>query len=95
MICTNCGTTDCFDTHMIDGAWIALCDDCHAEELRIEAEAERLAVKRGCDWRELIIDRAQSSREVVNKLVAHDQNCACTVRKPMKAAAAFATQEIA
>lgn len=95
MTCTNCDTTDCFDTHMVDGAWTPLCDDCYAEELRIEAEAERLAVKRGCDWRELIIDRAQSAREVVNKLTAHDQTCNCTVRKPMTTAAAVATQEVA
>jgi hypothetical protein len=77
--CTNCETTRGYlNTIWInDSAFpVLLCEDCAEEVHRIEAEADRLAaLQSSCDRRALLIDRAQTTGELVNLLRAHDMEC--------------------
>lgn len=78
--CHNCGAKASDGTWLtpvalhgaiLDNAWA--CDDCMAEEARLEAEGGALALLPSCDERQRIIDRAESVAQLVNQLRAHDQ----------------------
>ena len=73
-VCQNCGTgrgpieqiwTD-------DGTKPLLCEDCAAEVRRLEKRADELAAAPGCPHRQQIVDTAESTAELVNRLLAHD-----------------------
>jgi hypothetical protein len=87
--CANCQSPDSItnpvETHMIEGAWTPLCDECMEERQRIERKADELAALPSCDYRAMIIDREQSAAVLVNALRAHDLSCSCTIRKPIVA----------
>jgi len=74
--CFNCNAKDSIEnpveSHLIEGKWLPLCDECYGEELRIESEADRLSALPSCDRRAMIIDRAETTRQLVNELRAHD-----------------------
>jgi hypothetical protein len=75
--CFNCETKN--DWYLmseveVDGQTVTVCDDCREEMERIDSEADRLTALPSCDYRAMIIDRAQTSRQLVNELRAHDMN---------------------
>lgn len=78
--CTNCETTRGYlNTIWIDDKPfpVLLCEECAEEVRRIEAEADALAaLQTTCDRRAMLIDRAESTAELVNLLRAHDTECA-------------------
>jgi hypothetical protein len=85
--CFNCKTTPALAD--LNDYWpddqpkpIRLCDDCMKEQQRVEAEADQLAALPSCDFRQMLIDRAETVGQLVNLLKAHDQaecfSCAST-----------------
>lgn len=89
--CANCGRTDQILSDVItcDGRSELLCDECVEEDRKLEAEAIAL-VDTGllCEEREQLIEKAQSTTELVNRVKYHDMTCAAcsSVRKPAESA---------
>ena len=81
--CENCGTTEGTIEQIWtdDGRKPLLCDDCAGEVRRLEKLADELAALPSCDLRQQIIDTAESTGELVNRLRGHDlaqcAACAC------------------
>jgi len=76
--CYNCNATAAHGTwlseYMLpDGTEVLACDDCIVERERMEREGNEMAAKPSCEERQRIIDRAQSTAQLVNALRAHDQ----------------------
>jgi hypothetical protein len=84
--CENCQTTSgCIETVFTDdGRKPLLCEDCADELRRVERLADELAAKPSCEFRQAIIDRAETTEGLVNALRAHDLvqciACASTAR---------------
>jgi hypothetical protein len=85
--CKNCGT--CHDRYLlheyltVDGQTLTLCDECCAEERRIEALAVALAALPGCEDRQRIVDACHTAPVLVNRLRGHDlaQCAACAATR--------------
>lgn len=79
--CQNCGTTEGFIERIWtdDGTKPWLCEDCAEEVRRLEKLADELAAAPSCQERERILDTAETTAELVNRLRAHDmaQCAAC------------------
>jgi hypothetical protein len=73
--CENCGTTRGFidECWTDDGRKPMLCEDCTSEVRRMEVLADELAAKPSCEARQALIDKAQSTEQLVNVLRGHDQ----------------------
>ena len=88
--CENCGTTEGAVEQIWteDGRKPRLCEDCAAEVRRLEKLADELAALPSCDVRQRIIDTAESTGELVNRLRGHDLTpcAACTHCASRKAA---------
>lgn len=85
--CENCGTSG---GHIVeiwtdDGTRAWLCEDCAEEVRRLERVAEELAAMAGCEVRDGIVERAETTAGLVNCLRAHDMAecsvCAVVRRK--------------
>ena len=72
--CENCGTTEGFIERIWtdDGTKPWLCEDCAGEVRRLEKLADELAAAPSCQEREQILDTAETTAELVNRLRAHD-----------------------
>ena len=72
--CENCGTTEGFIERIWtdDGTKPWLCEDCGGEVRRLEKLADELAAAPSCQQRERILDTAEITAELVNRLRAHD-----------------------
>lgn len=85
LACANCDSTrgpiETIQTD--DGQWLRLCGDCASAERDMEAKADGLCKLPACDARQQIIDGAETTRGLLNALVAHDQACSCATRKPV------------
>jgi hypothetical protein len=99
--CYNCGETRCaltpvaINCAILDNAWS--CDECMEEEARLQDEALELArYGECCKARDRIVNTAQSTRELVNALKAHDQaGCiACNVGKCDDCEASFPQSDL-
>ena len=57
-----------------------LCEDCAEEVRRLEKVADELTAMGGCEERQAMVDRAETTGGLVNRLRAHDMSpCnACT-----------------
>ena len=81
--CENCGMTEGTIEQIWtdDGRKPRLCEDCAAEVRRLEKLADELAALPSCEARQEIIDTAESTGGLVNRLRAHDMAqcaaCAC------------------
>jgi hypothetical protein len=86
--CENCGSTrgDIGTIFTDDGRKPMLCEDCRDEVRRLEAKADFLAAKPGCEERQGIIEKAETTEWLVNTLECHDitcrQCCPSVLRKP-------------
>ncbi len=76
--CDGCARRDAalFDFSTDDGHNLRMCNECCAEERRIELRADELAALPSCDRRAMLIDLADTTRGLVNTLQAHDVSCA-------------------
>lgn len=84
--CANCGQTGDFsEVWTDDGRRLELCDDCAAEERRMERLADQLAALPSCETRQRIIESAATTAGLVNALRAHDlarcASCCCDMRE--------------
>jgi hypothetical protein len=72
--CQNCGVTHGYlaEVWTDDGTKPLLCDDCAQEVRRLEKLADELAAASGCQDRQQILDTAETTAELVNRLRAHD-----------------------
>jgi protein-arginine kinase activator protein McsA len=90
--CTNCKTTQgLIETHITNEGWVYLCDDCAAEDQRMEVLAEQLAASPSCEARQRLMDTAETTGDLVNRLRAHDQT-ACNMCSFLKEAGITAGQ---
>ncbi len=73
--CQNCkATSDLYDYWPDDQPKsVLLCNDCCEAQAAVEAEANTLAALPSCDYRAMLIDRAETVQQLVNVLKAHDQ----------------------
>jgi hypothetical protein len=86
--CENCGTTrgDIGTIFTDDGRKPMLCEDCRDEVRRVEAKAEALLAKPGCEDRERLVETADTTESLVNRLEHHDMTCpTCCPAVPKKA----------
>jgi hypothetical protein len=88
--CQNCGTT-CGYIERIwtdEGTKPLLCEDCAEEVRRLERLADELASAPCCEQRQQILDTAETTAELVNRLRAHDmaQCGACALARASAAA---------
>lgn len=87
--CYNCGAKSSDGTWLsefctYEGTEVLACDECIAEERRIEAEGDRLAALPSCEERQRIIDHSETVQVLVNALKAHDQTgCADCAAVPV------------
>src|SRR5580658_8937573 len=60
-----------------------LCEDCAEEVRHLEEVADELTAMGGCEERQAMVDRAETTGGLVNRLRAHDMSpCnACTARR--------------
>lgn len=71
--CGNCGETGFLvEIWTDDGRRLLLCDDCAAEERRVETLADQLAAMPSCETRRQLIEDANTTAGLVNALRAHD-----------------------
>jgi hypothetical protein len=79
--CENCGITEGFIERIWtdDGTKPLLCEDCAEEVHRLEKLADEWATWPSCQEREQILDTAETTAGLVNRLRAHDmaQCAAC------------------
>jgi hypothetical protein len=73
--CHHCGTTCGYieEIWTDDGGKPLLCEDCAGEVGRLEKLADELAAAPSCPEREQILDTAETTTELVNRLRAHDR----------------------
>jgi hypothetical protein len=88
--CENCGTTEGFIERIWtdDGTKPWLCEDCAGEVRRLEKLADEWATLPSCQEREQILDAAETTAGLVNRLRAHDmaQCAACASARARVAA---------
>ena len=88
--CENCGATEGFIERIWtdDGAKPLLCEDCAEEVRRLEKLADEWAMLPSCQEREQILDTAETTAGLVNRLRAHDmaQCAACASARARVAA---------
>jgi hypothetical protein len=80
--CFNCETTENLNDYWPDDQpkAVLLCEDCMAEQQRIERLANDLAKLPSCDYRLMLMDKAETVQQLVNVLRAHDMtSCASCV----------------
>lgn len=72
--CENCGTTGGYIVEIWtdDGTRPLLCEDCAEEVRRLEQLADALAMIPGCEERHRIVERAETTAGLVNRLRGHD-----------------------
>jgi protein-arginine kinase activator protein McsA len=80
-VCENCGTSRGHIEQIWtdDGTKPLLCEDCAEEVRRIEQLADELAKAPSCPERQQILDTAETTAGLMNRLQAHDiaQCAAC------------------
>ena len=88
--CQNCGTTDGYLDRIWtdDGTKPLLCEDCAEEVRRLEKLADELASAPCCEQRQQILDTAETTAELGNRLRGHDmaQCAACASARDSVAA---------
>ena len=84
--CINCETTTNLNDYWPDDRdrSVLMCDDCMEEQRRVERLANEMAALPSCDYRAMIIDRAETVQQLVNQLRSHDQSCSCAAKRPVQ-----------
>ena len=87
--CQNCGVTGGYIERIwTDEGTKLLCEDCAEEVRRLERLADELASAPCCEQRQQILDTAETTAELVNRLRGHDMaQCAACASARASAAA--------